>query len=196
MENIKSVCVFCASSPNTAQIYLDQAFELGRLLALKGIGIVTGGGSMGLMASVEDGALSVGGKVTAVIPQFMIEAGWLHDGIKDVVVTETMHERKQKMFELADAIVTLPGGCGTLDELTEALTLKQLGLLSSPVVIMNSNGFFDYFLQHLQRQSDEGFMRSVHLELWSVASGPSAVLDQLLITPEWDIRLGKLPLNK
>lgn len=196
MENIKSVCVFCASSPNTAQVYFDQAFELGRLLALNGIGLVTGGGSMGLMAGVEDGALSVGGKVTAVIPQFMIEAGWLHKGIRDVVVTGTMHERKQRMFGLADAIVTMPGGCGTLDELTEVLTLKQLGLLSSPVVIMNSNGYFDYFLQHLQRQSDEGFMRPVHLELWSVASDPAAVMDQLRKTPEWDTGLGKMAPNR
>ncbi len=196
MENINNVCVFCASSPNTAQVYLDQAFELGRLLALNGMSLVTGGGSMGLMASVEDGALSVDGKVTAVIPQFMIEAGWLHKGIKDVVITETMHERKQRMFGLSDAIVTLPGGCGTLDELTEALTLKQLGLLSCPVVIMNSNGYFEYLLRHLQRQSDEGFMRPVHLELWSVASDPAAVLDQLRVMPEWDTRLGKLTPNR
>lgn len=196
MKKRKSVCIFCASSPQTGRIYLDAAFRLGQLLADEGVRVITGGGSMGLMASVEDGVLDRGGHVTAVIPQFMIDAGWLHKGIEDVVVTSTMQERKERMFELSDAFVTLPGGCGTLDELTEVLTLKQLGILSAPVVILNVNGYFDYFLKHLQRQCDEAFMNPVYLKLWNEADTPEESLKLVEEVPEWNVKLSKLPADR
>lgn len=192
-EDNRTVSIFCASSPNVPARYMEEAFCLGRKLADNGYHVITGGGSMGLMASVEDGVLDRNGRITAIIPQFMIDAGWLHTGLKDVIVTGTMQERKQMMFDSSDAIITLPGGCGTLDELTEVLTFKQLGIMSCPVVIMNTNGYYDYFLKHLQRQVDEDFMRPEHLRLWSVASDPSGVISQLESLPQWDTSLGKLP---
>ena len=193
MKDIKSVCVFCASSPNTNRVYLDAAFRLGQLLADRGIRVITGGGSMGLMARVEDGVLDHGGHATAVIPKFMIEAGWLHQGLDDVISTETMQERKDIMFRSSDAIITLPGGCGTLDELTEVLTMKQLGLLSCPVVILNTNDYFSLFLRHLQKQADEGFMMQVFTQMWSVACSPEEAVARLYEIPEWDTSVGKLP---
>lgn len=193
MKDVKSVCVFCASSPHVSQIYKDEAFELGQLLARRGIRLVTGGGCMGLMASAEDGAMSCGGDVTAIIPQFMVAAGWLHKGIDDVHITSDMQERKRQMLDESDAVIVLPGGCGTLDEAMEVLTLKQLGLFSKPVVFLNTNGFYDLMTSHLQRLADEGFMKPEHIALWSVADTPADAVRQVFETPEWDISLGKLP---
>lgn len=179
MKAIPTVTVFCASSPNVDGKYLDAAFETGRLLAMGGMRTVTGGGSMGLMASVEEGALSENGAVTAYIPQFMIDAGWLHRSLTDVIATETMQQRKQLMFDVSDAIITLPGGCGTLDELFEVITFKQLGLMRCPLVILNTDGFYDSLLRHLDRVTDEGFMRPSDIELWSVASTPDQAVSRL-----------------
>lgn len=192
MESIRKICVFCASSPKVPQRYLDEAFVMGQKLADNGYHVITGGGSMGLMAGIEDGVLDRKGRITAIIPQFMIDEGWLHKGLDDVIATATMQERKHIMFDSSDAILTLPGGCGTLDELTEVLTFKQLGLMSCPVVILNSYGYYDYFLKHLQRQVDESFMLPEHLRLWSVASAPEDVISQLKTLPQWDTSLGKL----
>ncbi|MBO4499586.1 MAG: TIGR00730 family Rossman fold protein [Bacteroidaceae bacterium] len=181
MEKKLAVGVFCAASPKVDRKYLDAAFETGRLLGMKGFRTVTGGGSMGLMASVEEGALSVGGEVTAFIPRFMIDAGWLHPSLTDVVATETMQQRKQLMFDISDAIITLPGGCGTLDELFEVVTSKQLGLLNCPLVILNTDGFYDHLLRHLDRVADEGFMRPCDVELWSVAGSPEEAVSSMML---------------
>ena len=119
---MKTVCVYCASSTKIDPAYTDAARTLGTLLGSRGIRVVNGAGNMGLMGAVSDAALAAGGRVTGVIPRFMVEQGWHHTGLSELLVTENMHERKQTMLHLADAVIALPGGCGTLEELLEAIT--------------------------------------------------------------------------
>jgi len=140
---IRSVCVYCASSSRSPEIYLEAAARLGRALAEAGMGIVYGGSSLGSMGRMAEAALAAGGKVTGVLPQFMDELEWGHRNLTELRVVDDMHERKRTMLELADAVVALPGGCGTLEELFEAITWKRLGLFFGPVVLVNVNGFFD-----------------------------------------------------
>lgn len=192
MSDIKTVSVFCASSSHVPQVYMDDAFRMGRLLASRGIRVITGGGFRGLMASVEEGALSNGGKVTAVIPQFMVSAGWLHKDLNDVHITNDMQERKKLMIDESDAVIILPGGCGTLDEAMEVLTLKQLGLYLKPVVFLNTNGFYDLLTKHLERLVAEKFMKPDHLLLWAVANTPEELIKLVYELPDWDARCGKL----
>ena len=128
MDEIKSVCVYCASSTRISPIYFEIAEKLGRLLALNHINLVNGAGCVGLMAEISNAVLKAGGTVTGVIPRFMVENGWHHQELTRLVVTETMHERKQLMAEMSDGVIALPGGCGTMEELLEIITWKQLGL--------------------------------------------------------------------
>ena len=132
---INNICIYCASSNKAAEIYGNTAYELGALLAKEGITVITGAGGIGLMRKVEDGALDNGGKAIGVIPQFMVEQNWHHTGLTELHITGSMHERKQKMANLSDAVIALPGGCGTIEELSEIITWKQLGLYLNPIVI-------------------------------------------------------------
>lgn len=186
MPEPKSICVYCASSSRVDPIYTDTAYSLGRLLAQEGIRLVTGGGSQGLMRSVEDGALDAGGKVTGVIPQFMVEQQWNHPTLSDLRVTPDMHRRKQLMAELSDAVIALPGGCGTMEELCEIITWKQLGLYLNPIIIMNINGYYDHLIGQLQHAIDEHFMGAIHGKIWSVAASPQEALRQICETPQWN----------
>ncbi len=195
MNKISTVCVFCASSPHVPQIYKDHARLTGELLAANGISAVTGGGAFGLMASLHDGILASGGSVKAVIPEFMIDAGWLYPGLNDVCVTADMQERKRKMLGFADAVLVLPGGCGTLDEAMEVLTLKQLGLFLAPIVFVNTNGYYDLLIQHLLRQADECFMNPEHRNLWAVADTPAQAVELVKSMPGWDPSRSKLSLK-
>ena len=174
-----NVCVFCASSANIDSRYLDDARELGRLLAVGGWRCVNGGGAVGLMGAVTDGTLDAGGEVTGVIPKFMVDNGWCYDRLQDVIVTADMHQRKQMMSEMADAVIALPGGVGTLEELLETLTWRQLGLIKTPVVILNSLGYYDSLLAMLGHAIDEGFMKASHSQLWQVATTPDQAIDLL-----------------
>lgn len=171
-----NVCVFCASSANIDGSYLDDARELGRLLALEGWRCVNGGGAVGLMGAVTDGTLDAGGDVTGVIPKFMVDNGWCYDRLEDVIVTADMHQRKQMMSEMADAVIALPGGVGTLEELLETLTWRQLGLVKTPVVILNTRGYYDSLLAMLGHAIDEGFMKPSHSQLWQVAATPAEAI--------------------
>ena len=172
MNDIKNVCVYSASSTKIAKEYFDAAEKLGRLLAEKRINLINGAGCIGLMAATSDAALAAGGTVTGVIPHFMVEQGWHHTGLTKLIETETMHERKRMMADLSDGVIALPGGCGTLEELLEIITWKQLGLYLNPIVILNINGFYDSLLDMLQRAVDENFMRKEHSAIWKVASEP------------------------
>ena len=151
MNDIKNVCVYSASSTKIAKVYFDVAEELGRLLAEKKINLINGAGCIGLMAATSDAALAAGGTVTGVIPHFMVEQGWHHTGLTRLIETETMHERKRMMADLSDGVIALPGGCGTLEELLEIITWKQLGLYLNPIIILNINGFYNPLLEMLQR---------------------------------------------
>jgi len=166
------ISVFAASSSKVNGIYIDAASSLGHILASEGHEIIYGGGDLGLMGALADSARNSGGKITGVIPKFMVANGWNHTGVKDMIITEDMNSRKRKIFELADAVIALPGGIGTLEELTEAITLKQLGLFQGPVVILNVAGFYDRLLEFLDQLSESNFIRSDHRNLWNVASTP------------------------
>ena len=175
-EKKGNVCVFCASSANIDKRYLDDARELGRLLAEGGWRCVNGGGAVGLMGAVTDGALDADGEVTGVIPKFMVDNGWCYDRLEDVVITADMHQRKSMMSEMADAVIALPGGVGTMEELLETLTWRQLGLVKVPVIILNTLGYYDSLLRLLEHAIDEGFMKESHAQLWQVADTPQDAL--------------------
>ena len=178
-ETKGNVCVFCASSANIDTRYLDAARELGALLARGGWHCVNGGGAVGLMGAVTDGALDAGGEVTGVIPKFMVDNGWCYNRLEDVVVTADMHQRKQMMSDMADAVIALPGGVGTLEELLETLTWRQVGLVKNPVIILNTLGYSPALLEMLGHAIAEGFMKPSHGELWQVASTPQEAIDLL-----------------
>ena len=178
-----NVCVFCASSAQIDRRYLDDARELGRRLAEGGWRCVNGGGAVGLMGAVTDGTLDAGGEVTGVIPKFMVDNGWCYDRLEDVIITADMHQRKQTMSEMADAVIALPGGVGTLEELLETLTWRQLGLVKTPVIILNTLGYYDRLLAMLRHAIDEGFMKTSHAALWQVAATPADAI-ALLENPE------------
>ena len=192
MNQIKNVCVYSASSTKIAPVYFAAAEELGRLLAMRSINLINGAGSIGLMAATSNAALSAGGTVTGVIPRFMVEQNWHHSGLTRLVETETMHERKQLMAEMSDGVIALPGGCGTMEELLEIITWKQLGLYLKPIVILNINGFYDPLLEMLQRAIDGHFMRPEHGTIWQVGTSPQEAIDLLYTTPWWDKNVRKI----
>lgn len=191
MNSVQSVCVYCASSTQISPVYFQAAARLGCLLAERNIRLINGAGSIGLMAAVSDAVLQNGGEVTGVIPRFMVEQGWHHRGLTRLVEVETMHERKQKMAEWSDAVIALPGGCGTLEELLEIITWKQLGLYLKPIVILNTDGYFDPLLQMLQRAIDERFMREQHAAIWQVSDTPEKAVELVCSIPMWDTSVRK-----
>lgn len=191
MNKITSVCVYCASSTKIDSAYLEAARELGTLLGQRRIRLINGAGGIGLMSTTSDAVLAAGGEVTGVIPHFMVEQNWHHTGLTELVEVESMHERKQKMADLSDAVIALPGGCGTLEELLEIITWKQLGLYLNPIVILNVNGFFDPLLEMLEKAIDENFMRRQHGDIWKVAQTPEEAVELLYSTPVWDISIRK-----
>ena len=191
MNQIHSVCVYSASSTKINPVYFKAAEKLGGLLAEHHIRLINGAGSIGLMRAVADAVLKNSGEVTGVIPRFMVEQNWQHTGLTELIEVESMHERKQKMANLSDGIIALPGGCGTLEELLEIITWKQLGLYLNPIIILNANGFFDPLLEMLGKAIDENFMRQQHGDIWKVAQTPEEALRLLYETPVWDISIRK-----
>jgi len=186
MNNINSVCVYSASSTKIDQTYFNAATKLGELLAQKDIRLINGAGSIGLMRAVADGSLQAGGEVIGVIPRFMVEQNWHHKGLTKLVEVDSMHERKKLMADLSDGIIAMPGGCGTLEELLEIITWKQLGLYFNPIVILNINNFFDPLLAQLNEAVEQNFMRPQHAAIWSVARTPEEAVNLLFTTPKWD----------
>ena len=191
MNTIQSVCVYSASSTKIADCYFRAARELGELLAHHGIHLVNGAGNLGLMRACADACLEAGGQVTGVIPRFMVEQGWQHPRLTELIETEDMHTRKQTMARLSDGVIALPGGCGTLEELLEIITWKQLGLYLNPIVVLNTEGFYNPLLKMLEHAAEEHFMRPAHLGIWKVASSPAEALGLLYSTPLWDKEVRK-----
>lgn len=183
MNNIKSVAIYCASSTKIKPIYYEVARQLGRGLALRGVTQVNGAGNMGLMQAASDAGLEAGGRVIGVIPSFMIEQNWHHTGLTEIIETIDMGSRKQTINEMTDAAIVLPGGCGTLDELFEIITLKQLGVYLKPIVILNVEGYYDYLIRHLERSMEENFMRNEHRDIWKVATTAEEAIDLVFTTP-------------
>lgn len=180
----KGIAVYCASSADIDKTYFATAREIGRGIALLGYDVVCGGGCMGLMAAVIDGALEAGGNAIGVLPRFMMERNWNHQGLSRTIVTESMHERKECMASLSCAAIALPGGVGTLDELFEIITWRQLGLYDGNVVILDDHGFYSPLLNHLQHTDEQHFMRHGSRTLWKVAETPEEALDLALTDNE------------
>lgn len=171
-----AICVYCGSSLGAAKEFSTCARDLGRLLADAGITVVYGGGSVGLMGVLADAALDAGGEVVGVIPKGLFSREVAHPGLSQLVEVPSMHERKQKMFELADAFVGLPGGLGTLEELTEMATWAQLGLHAKPIVTVDVNGFWQPFHAFLRTAATSGFVKAANLDLIVNVSGVDEVL--------------------
>ena len=176
----KHITVFCASSAQVDKAYHDAAYLLGSLLAKQGIACVCGAGNAGLMKAVADGSLHNGGKVIGVIPEFMVDNGWCHSELTETIITPDMHERKETMSRLADAVIALPGGCGTLEELLEIITWKQLGLYKGVIIILNINGYYTHLLDMLAHCVEEKFMKESHAHLWHVADTPDEAMQLLM----------------
>lgn len=191
MNKITSVCVYCASSTKIDSSYFEDARQLGTLLGQRHIRLINGAGGIGLMSATADAVLAAGGEVTGVIPRFMVEQGWHHKGLTEMIEVDDMHQRKQKMAALSDAVIALPGGCGTLEELLEIITWKQLGLYLNPIVILNTRGYFDPLLDMMQSAMDENFMRRQHGDIWHVAQTPQEAIDLIHNTPIWDSSIRK-----
>lgn len=185
-RKIHSVTVYCASSRKCAAVYHDAARALGAELARHSITVIYGGGGGGLMGSLADGALAAGGKVIGILPRFMDALEWGHRGITELILVEDMHQRKRAMLDRADAVVALPGGCGTLEELFEAMAWKRLGLYLGPIIIVNTGGFFDGCIELLDRCVSEGFMDHRHRSMWSVVNEPREVIGAILASPAWN----------
>ena len=153
---------------------------------MRDINLITGAGSIGLMAATSNACLEAGGTVTGVIPHFMVEENWHHKGLTQLIETETMHERKQTMAELSDGVIALPGGCGTMEELLEIITWKQLGIYLNPIIILNIDGFYNPLLEMLQRAIDGNFMRPEHQHIWQVATSAQQAIELLYTSPIWN----------
>ncbi len=179
MSAPRSVCVFSGSSPGARPSYAAAATALGKEVAARGMRLVYGGASVGLMGAVADAALSAGGEVVGVIPQHLVDREVAHTGLTELRVTSSMHERKALMADLADGFVALPGGLGTLEELAEVLTWSQLGLQSKPCGLLDVEGFFDPLLAFLDHTVTERFVSPEHRALVLSATGPADLLDLL-----------------
>ena len=188
----KTIVVYGASSADAEQVFVDAAYRLGGLIAKSGRRLVSGAGSTGLMAAVEDGALDAGGVSIGIIPQFMVDNGWLHQGLTQTIITPTMHERKNRMAQMADAVIALPGGTGTFEELFEIITWKMLGLFVKPIVILNTDHYYDPLLQMLDRTADRHFMNPVFRKLWVVAGTPDEAMELLDTLGDWEDRTSKI----
>lgn len=174
-----TICVFASSSSRVNNKFGLAAAKLGSLLAQSGMDVVYGGGGIGLMGKLADAVIENGGKITGVIPLFMKEEGWGHHGLTDMIITPDMGERKKTLFSMSDAVVALPGGVGTLEELTEAITLKQLSLFDGPVIILNTLGFYRSFFDFLENMIDTHFLRREHKGIWEIVNTPEEVISAL-----------------
>jgi len=186
MKNIRKVCVFCASSPGIDRKYFKDAEILAELFVQNNIHVVYGGGGSGLMGQFADTILSKGGKITGIIPVFMKRMNWSHPDVLEMIEVETMHQRKNMMISGVDAVVALPGGVGTLEELTEVITLKQLGQFLAPIIILNTSGYYSHLNEFFQKMMEEKFMRHMHKDIWQIVNTPAEVIPAIKKAPPWD----------
>ena len=177
---IQSLAVFCGSQNGKAPVYTQHAAELGKLLAQYNITVIFGGGSKGLMGTIADHCMEHGGKVTGIIPKMLVAWERQHHHITELIVTEDMHVRKRTIYSLCDAAMILPGGFGTLDELFEIVTWNQLSIHDKEIFILNSNGFYDHLLSHIEQLDKQGFLYETAKERITVLSDPSELVQYLL----------------
>ncbi len=183
-KEIKSVTIYCASSQSIPKVYFDAAEKLAELLADQGIKLIYGGGSKGLMGKIADTYLSRNAPIKGIIPRFMKEVEWAHPGVTEMVITETMAERKALLMQ-TDAIITLAGGCGTFEELLEVISLKRLGKFTKPIVILNTQKYYDPLKQLLENAVAERFMNQEHLAMWNFVDHPEEILQSIRNAEDW-----------
>lgn len=179
------ICVYAASSNQCAPHFVDAARRLGRELAGAGCEIVFGGGSSGLMGALADGALERDGRVIGILPRFMADLEWGHPALSELQLVEDMRERKHRLLTGSDAVIALPGGCGTLEELFEAITLKRLGLYFNPIILLDTAGFYRPLDAFMQQVIAARFMNPEHAEMWSLVDTPEQALPVIRATPAW-----------
>lgn len=180
---MKGVTIYGASSPAIDKQYLDAAYRVGELLAEAKVDLICGGGRTGIMAAAIDGALSAHGTATGVLPTFMVERSWQHTGLTRMETTPDMHSRKEMMASLSRGVIAMPGGVGTLEELLEIITWRQLGLYQGNIVILNTAGYYDPLIAMLGRSIEQHFMNPDHATLWMVAETPEQAVALVLDTP-------------
>ncbi|MGA7297715.1 MAG: TIGR00730 family Rossman fold protein, partial [Rhodanobacteraceae bacterium] len=179
------ICVYCASSDKADATYRNAARELGTLIAEAGHVLVFGGGSAGSMGAVADGALDAGGEVVGIIPRFMADLEWSHPGLTDLQLVEDMRERKHRLLTGSDAVVALPGGCGTLEELFEAITLKRLGIYLNPIILLDTLDYWQPLESFMQKVIEARFMNAEHDAMWQRVAVPTEVLPAIAAAPRW-----------
>jgi uncharacterized protein (TIGR00730 family) len=185
LSMLRTVTLFCASSRKSPEKYFSVARELAEILLNNKIGLVYGGGAVGLMGCIADRYIERGGSITGVIPEFMMKVEWAHKGVSKMMIVQDMHERKKKLIEGTDAVIALPGGTGTLEELMEVLTLKRLGKYFKPIILVNTDGFYNQLIDFFHTMVREQFLRQEHLEAYTVVNEPSEVIAAIHTTPRW-----------
>ena len=191
---IKTIGIFCASSNKIDKIYFEAANKTGKIFAENGLICYTGAGNSGLMEAVGSSVMKNGGQCIGVIPQFMVDMNWHHPALSETIIVETMMERKAILREKSDAVVFLPGGIGTFDELFEILTLKQLGIFCKPIIFLNTNNYYNELFKVLDKTIEEDFMRKEHKKMWQVVSCPEEILPAIAAAPDWQSENIKLAL--
>ncbi|MFC7348409.1 TIGR00730 family Rossman fold protein [Chryseobacterium zhengzhouense] len=176
---MKSITVFCGSSFGSEEIYKEQAYWVGKTLAKENIRLIYGGANVGLMGAVADGTIQNGGKAIGVLPHFLQSKEIAHTNLTELILVETMHERKTKMNELSDGVVVLPGGYGTLEEFFEMITWAQLGLHKKPIAILNIDGFYDDLMKMVQTMVDKGFLKQINQEMLLVSDNIDELLEKM-----------------
>ena len=184
MTEVRAICVYCGSSNRVDERHKDSARRIGREIGERGLQLVYGGGRVGLMGLAADSTLAAGGEVIGIIPGHIQELEVEHTGLTELHVVDSMHTRKRMMFDRSDAFVVLPGGLGTLDETFEIITWKQLGLHDKPVVIVNSDGYWQPMLDLLEHMIGAGFARPEHRKLFRIVDSVEEVFDALALEPE------------
>ena len=174
---MKKIAVFCGASNGENPDYIKKAWELGEQLAANNVGLVYGGASIGIMGAIADGCLGKGGKVWGVIPESLQKMEVGHQNLSELIIVDTMHERKKIMYDLSDAFFIVPGGMGTLDEMCEILTWAQLGFHHKPIYLINQNGFYDHLQKHFEFAAKEGFISQAHLKLYRVFEDTESALE-------------------
>ncbi|MCW3125471.1 MAG: Rossman fold protein family [Bacteroidetes bacterium] len=176
---MQSITVFCGASSGDGEVYNSQAKALGKVLAQRGIRVIYGGAHIGVMGAVAEGALEAGGLVTGVIPKFLQSKEVAHQGLSEMIIVDTMHERKMKMQDLCDGFIALPGGFGTLEELFEVLTWAQLGLHQKPIALLNTNGYYDSLIAMIDTMIDRAFLKVAYRQMLLVSNDINDLLRQM-----------------
>lgn len=180
------ICVFCASSAKVDPKYFNATEQLAKLLVGWGTSIVYGGGSVGLMGCLADTAMANGGEVIGILPRFMDKVEWGHKSISQMILVRDMRERKKLLIKNVDAVIALPGGCGTLEELMEVFTLKRLGKFTKPIIVLNTDGFYTHLELLIEKMINENFLRHEHRDIWRLVNTPEEVIPAIKSSPSWD----------